>query len=147
MITFFWFILFFVVFIIIFYGLLKDLNTLIIRKYGLYFGELSLHEIYESGEEYELEILKELEEKAKDRNKDKNFDNIYSNIFDDKTNYKEAIQKGVKMADYSTLRQLKEKFEQQLTQLKKSKNGNNSKQISYAKDWILKLDKEMKKIK
>jgi len=66
-------------------------------------------------------------------------------LYDDEKNYKEAIQKGVKMSDYSTLRQLKERFEQQLIQLKKSKNGNNSKQIKYVEDWILKLNKEMKK--
>ena len=85
--------------------------------------------------------------KAKDRNKDKNFENIFSNFFDDEKDYKTAIQKGVKMSDYSTLRQLKERFEQQLVQLKKSKNGNNSKQIKYVEDWILKLDKEMKEVK
>jgi hypothetical protein len=50
------------------------------------------------------------------------------------------------MSDYSTLRQLKERFEQQLIQLKKTKNGNNSKQIKYVEDWISKLDKEIKKI-
>ena len=55
MITFFWFILFLIVFIIIFYGLLKDLNTLILKKYSIYFCDLSLKEVYESGEEYELE--------------------------------------------------------------------------------------------
>jgi len=66
-------------------------------------------------------------------------------LYDDEKNYKEAIQKGVKMSDYSTLRQLKERFEQQLIQLKKSKNGNNSKQIKYVQDWISKLNKEMKK--
>ena len=145
MITFFWFILFLIVFIIIFYGLLKDLNTLILKKYSIYFCDLSLKEVYESGEEYELELLKELEVKAKDRNKDKNFENIFSNFFDDEKDYKTAIQKGVKMSDYSTLRQLKERFEQQLIQLKKSKNGNNSKQISYVEDWILKLNREMKR--
>jgi hypothetical protein len=135
------------VFIIIFYGLLKDLNTLILKKYSIYFCDLSLKEVYDSGEEYELELLKELEVKAKDRNKDKNFENIYSNFFDDEKNYKEAIQKGVKMSDYSTLRQLRERFEQQLIQLKKSKNGNNSKQIKYIENWISKLDNEMKTMK
>jgi len=145
MITFFWFILFLIVFIIISYGLLKDLNALILKKYLIYFCELSLKEVYESGEETELKIFTELEQKAKDRNKDKNFENIYSNFFDDEKNYKKAIQKGVKMSDYSTLRQLKERFEQQLIQLKKSKNGNNSKQINYVEDWISKLNKEMKK--
>ena len=141
MITFFWFILFLIVFIIIFYGLFKDLNTLILKKYSIYFCDLSLKEVYESGEEYELELLKELSWDLKNKSNNKNFDDLY----DDEKNYKEAIQKGVKMSDYSTLRQLKERFEQQLIQLKKSKNGNNSKQIKYVEDWILKLNKEMKK--
>jgi len=141
MITFFWFILFLIVFIIIFYGLLKDLNTLILKKYSIYFCDLSLKEVYESGEEYELELLKELSWDLKNKSNNKNFDDLY----DDEKNYKEAIQKGVKMSDYSTLRQLKERFEQQLIQLKKSKNGNNSKQIKYVQDWISKLNKEMKK--
>ena len=145
MITFFWFILFLIVFIIIFYGLLKDLNTLILKKYSIYFCNLSLKEVYESGEEYELELLKELGEELKNKDKDKIFENIFGDFFNDEKKHKEAIQKGVKMADYSTLRQLKERFEQQLIQLKKSKNGNNSKQISYAEDWILKLNREMKK--
>jgi hypothetical protein len=143
MITFFWFILFLIVFIIIFYGLLKDLNTLILKKYSIYFCDLSLKEVYESGEEYELELLKELGDELK--NKNKIFENIFGDFFNDEKKHKEAIQKGVKMADYSTLRQLKERFEQQLIQLKKSKNGNNSKQISYVEDWILKLNREMKK--
>ena len=141
MITFFWFILFLIVFIIIFYGLLKDLNTLILKKYSIYFCDLSLKEVYESGEEYELELLKELSWDLKNKSNNKNFDDLY----DDEKNYKEAIQKGVKMSDYSTLRQLKERFEQQLIQLKKSKNGNNSKQIKYVQDWISKLNKEIKK--
>ena len=141
MITFFWFILFLIVFIIIFYGLLKDLNTLILKKYSIYFCNLSLKEVYDSGEEYELELLKELSWDLKNKSNNKNFDDLY----DDEKNYKEAIQKGVKMSDYSTLRQLRERFEQQLIQLKKSKNGNNSKQIKYVEDWILKLNKEMKK--
>ena len=141
MITFFWFILFLLVFIIIFYGLLKDLNTLILKKYSIYFCNLSLKEVYDSGEEYELKLLKELSWDLKNKSKNKNFDDLY----DDEKNYKEAIQKGVKMSDYSTLRQLKERFEQQLIQLKKSKNGNNSKQIKYVQDWISKLNKEMKK--
>ena len=141
MITFFWFILFLIVFIIIFYGLLKDLNTLILKKYSIYFCNLSLKEVYDSGEEYELELLKELSWDLKNKSNNKNFDDLY----DDEKNYKEAIQKGVKMSDYSTLRQLKERFEQQLIQLKKSKNGNNSKQIKYVQDWISKLNKEMKK--
>ena len=141
MITFFWFILFLIVFIIIFYGLLKDLNTLILKKYSIYFCDLSLKEVYESGEEYELELLKELSWDLKNKSNNKNFDDLY----DDEKNYKEAIQKGVKMSDYSSLRQLRERFEQQLVQLKKSKNGNNSKQIKYVEDWILKLNKEMKK--
>ena len=141
MITFFWFILFLIVFIIIFYGLLKDLNNLILKKYSIYFCDLSLKEVYESGEEYELELLKELSWDLKNKSNNKNFDDLY----DDEKNYKEAIQKGVKMSDYSTLRQLKERFEQQLIQLKKSKNGNNSKQIKYVQDWISKLNKEMKK--
>jgi hypothetical protein len=141
MITFFWFILFLIVFIIIFYGLLKDLNTLILKKYSIYFCDLSLKEVYESGEEYELELLKELSWDLKKKSNNNFFDDLY----DDEKNYKEAIQKGVKMSDYSTLRQLKERFEQQLIQLKKSKNGNNSKQIKYVEDWILKLNKEMKK--
>ena len=143
MITFFWFILFLIVFIIIFYGLLKDLNTLILKKYSIYFCDLSLKEVYESGEEYELELLKELSWDLKNKSNNKNFDDLY----DDEKNYKEAIQKGVKMSDYSTLRQLKERFEQQLIQLKKSKNGNNSKQIKYVEDWILKLNKEMRRMK
>jgi len=141
MITFFWFVLFLLVFIIIFYGLLKDLNTLILKKYSIYFCNLSLKEVYESGEEYELELLKELSWDLKNKSNNNYFDDLYDN----EKNYKEAIQKGVKMSDYSTLRQLKERFEQQLIQLKKSKNGNNSKQISYVEDWILKLNREMKK--
>ena len=143
MITFFWFILFLMVFIIIFYGLLKDLNTLILKKYSIYFCDLSLKEVYESGEEYELELLKELSWDLKNKSNNKNFDDLY----DDEKNYKEAIQKGVKMSDYSTLRQLKERFEHQLIQLKKSKNGNNSKQIKYVEDWISKLNKEMRRMK
>jgi formyltetrahydrofolate synthetase len=142
MITFFWFILFLLVFIIIFYGLLKDLNTLILKKYSIYFCDLSLKEVYESGEEYELELLKELSWDLKNKSNNNYFDDLYDN----EKNYKEAIQKGVKMSDYSTLRQLKERFEQQLIQLKKTKNGNNSKQIKYVEDWISKLDKEIKKI-
>ncbi len=126
-----WGILFSFVLLIIFYGLLKDLNTLIMNKYWSYFNHLSLKEVYEQGEETELRLLIELEEEAKKRN-------------EDEKNIKEAIQKGVKMSDYSTLRQLKERFEQQLVQLKKSKNGNNSKQIKYVEDWISKLNKEMK---
>ena len=141
MITFFWFILFLIVFIIIFYGLLKDLNALILKKYSIYFCDLSLKEVYESGEEYELELLKELSWDLKNKSNNKNFDDLYG----DEKKYKEAIQKGVKMSDYSTLRQLKERFEHQLIQLKKSKNGNNSKQIKYVEDWISKLNKEMKK--
>ena len=141
MITFFWFILFLIVFIIISYGLLKDLNALILKKYSIYFCNLSLKEVYDSGEEYELELLKELSWDLKNKSNNKNFDDLY----DDEKNYKEAIQKGVKMSDYSTLRQLKERFEQQLIQLKKSKNGNNSKQIKYVQDWISKLNKEIKK--
>ena len=140
MITFFWFILFLIVFIIIFYGLLKDLNALILKKYSIYFCDLSLKEVYESGEEYELELLKELRWDLKNKSNNKSFDDLYG----DEKKYKEAIQKGVKMSDYSTLRQLKERFEHQLIQLKKSKNGNNSKQIKYVQDWISKLDKEMK---
>ena len=143
MITFFWFILFLIVFIIIFYGLLKDLNTLILKKYSIYFCDLSLKEVYESGEEYELELLKELSWDLKNKSNNKNFDDLY----DDEKNYKEAIQKGVKMSDYSTLRELRERFEQQLIQLKKSKNGNNSKQIKYVEDWISKLNKEMRRMK
>ena len=142
MITFFWFILFLIVFIIIFYGLLKDLNTLILKKYSIYFCDLSLKEVYESGEEYELELLKELSWDLKNKSNNNFFDDLYG---DEKT-YKEAIQKGVKMADYSTLKQLKERFEQQLIQLKKSKNGNSSKQIKYIEDWISKLDIEIKKL-
>ena len=134
MIEFIWSFLFSFVLLIIFYGLLKDLNTLIMNKYWSYFNHLSLKEVYEQGEETELRLLIELEEEAKKRN-------------EDEKNIKEAIQKGVKMSDYSTLRQLKERFEQQLVQLKKSKNGNNSKQIKYVEDWISKLDKEMKEIK
>ena len=142
MITFFWFILFLIVFIIIFYGLLKDLNTLILKKYSIYFCNLSLKEVYESGEEYELELLKELSWDLKNKSNNNFFDDLYG----DEKNYKEAIQKGVKMADYSTLKQLKERFEQQLIQLKKSKNGNSSKQIKYIEDWISKLDIEIKKL-
>ena len=143
MITFFWFILFLIVFIIIFYGLLKDLNALILKKYSIYFCNLSLKEVYDSGEEYELKLLKELSWDLKNKSNNDPFDDLY----DDEKNYKEAIQKGVKMSDYSTLRQLKERFEQQLIQLKKSKNGNNSKQIKYVEDWILKLNKEMRRMK
>ncbi len=65
MITFFWFILFLIVFIIISYGLLKDLNTLILKKYSIYFCDLSLKEVYESGEEYELKLLKEMNKELK----------------------------------------------------------------------------------
>lgn len=140
MITFFWFILFLLVFIIIFYGLLKDLNTLILKKYSIYFCNLSLKEVYDSGEEYELKLLKELSWDLKNKSNNDPFEDLY----DDEKNYKEAIQKGVKMSDYSTLRQLRERFEQQLIQLKKSKNGNNSKQIKYVEDWISKLNKEIK---
>ena len=143
MITFFWFILFLIVFIIIFYGLLKDLNTLILKKYSIYFCNLSLKEVYDSGEEYELELLKELSWDLKNKSNNVPFNDLY----DDEKNYKEAIQKGVKMSDYSTLRQLRERFEQQLIQLKKSKNGNNSKQIKYVEDWISKLNKEMRRMK
>ena len=143
MITFFWFILFLIVFIIIFYGLFKDLNTLILKKYSIYFCNLSLKEVYDSGEEYELELLKELSWDLKNKSNNDPFEDLY----DDEKNYKEAIQKGVKMSDYSTLRQLKERFEQQLIQLKKSKNGNNSKQIKYVEDWISKLNKEMRRMK
>ena len=143
MITFFWFILFLIVFIIIFYGLLKDLNTLILKKYSIYFCDLSLKEVYDSGEEYELKLLKELSWDLKSKSNNDPFDDLY----DDEKNYKEAIQKGVKMSDYSTLRQLRERFEQQLIQLKKSKNGNNSKQIKYVEDWISKLNKEMRRMK
>jgi len=142
MITFFWFILFLIVFIIIFYGLLKDLNTLILKKYSIYFCDLSLKEVYESGEEYELELLKELSWDLKNKSNNNFFDDLYG----DEKNYKEAIQKGVKMSDYSTLKQLKERFEQQSIQLKKSKNGNSSKQIKYIEDWISKLDIEIKKL-
>jgi hypothetical protein len=142
MITFFWFVLFLLVFIIIFYGLLKDLNTLILKKYSIYFCDLSLKEVYESGEEYELELLKELSWDLKNKSNNNYFDGLYDN----EKNYKEAIQKGVKMSDYSTLKQLKERFEQQLIQLKKSKNGNSSKQIKYIEDWISKLDIEIKKL-
>lgn len=134
MIEFIWSVLFSFVLLIIFYGLLKDLNTLIMNKYWSYFNHLSLKEVYEQGEETELRLLIELEEETKKRN-------------EDEKNIKEAIQKGVKISDYSTLRQLKERFEQQLVQLKKSKNGNNSKQIKYVEDWISKLDKEMKEMK
>ena len=136
-----WGVLFSLVLLIIFYGLLKDLNSLILKKYSIYFCNLSLQEVYESGEEYELQLLKELSWNLKNKSNNNFFDDLY----DDEKKYKEAIQKGVKMADYSTLRQLKERFEQQLIQLKKSKNGNNSKQISYVEDWILKLNREMKK--
>jgi hypothetical protein len=138
-----WGVLFSLVLLIIFYGLLKDLNSLILKKYSIYFCNLSLQEVYESGEEYELQLLKELSWNLK--NKSNN--NFFYDLYDDKKNLKEAIQKGVKMSDYSILRQLKERFEQQLVQLKKSKNGNNSKQIKYVEDWILKLDKEMKEVK
>ena len=137
-----WGVLFSLVLLIIFYGLLKDLNSLILKKYSIYFCDLSLKEVYESGEEYELELLKELSWDLKNKSNNNYFDDLYDN----EKNYKEAIQKGVKMSDYSTLRQLKERFEQQLIQLKKTKNGNNSKQIKYVEDWISKLDKEIKKI-
>ena len=135
-----WGVLFSLVLLIIFYGILKDLNTLILKKYSIYFCDLSLKEVYESGEEYELELLKELRWDLKNKSNNKNFDDLYG----DEKKYKEAIQKGVKMSDYSTLRQLKERFEHQLIQLKNSKNGNNSKQIKYVEDWISKLNKEIK---
>jgi hypothetical protein len=137
-----WGVLFCLVLLIIFYGLLKDLNSLILKKYSIYFCNLSLQEVYESGEEYELQLLKELSWNLKNKSNNNFFDDLY----DDEKNYKEAIQKGVKMSDHSTLRQLKERFEQQLIQLKKSKNGNSSKQIKYVEDWISKLNTEIKKI-
>jgi formyltetrahydrofolate synthetase len=137
-----WGVLFSLVLLIIFYGLLKDLNSLILKKYSIYFCNLSLQEVYESGEEYELQLLKELSWNLKNKSNNNFFDDLY----DDEKNYKEAIQKGVKMSDHSTLRQLKERFEQQLIQLKKSKNGNSSKQIKYVEDWISKLNTEIKKI-
>jgi hypothetical protein len=137
-----WGVLFSLVLLIIFYGLLKDLNSLILKKYSIYFCDLSLKEVYESGEEFELELLKELSWDLKNKSNNNFFDDLY----DDEKNYKEAIQKGVKMSDHSTLRQLKERFEQQLIQLKKSKNGNSSKQIKYVEDWISKLNTEIKKI-
>ena len=137
-----WGVLFSLVLLIIFYGLLKDLNSLILKKYSIYFCNLSLQEVYESGEEYELQLLKELSWNLKNKSNNNFFDDLY----DDEKNYKEAIQKGVKMSDYSTLKQLKERFEQQLIQLKKSKNGNSSKQIKYIEDWISKLDIEIKKL-
>ena len=137
-----WGVLFSLVLLIIFYGLLKDLNSLILKKYSIYFCNLSLQEVYESGEEYELQLLKELSWNLKNKSNNNFFDDLY----DDEKKYKEAIQKGVKMSDYSTLKQLKERFEQQLIQLKKSKNGNSSKQIKYIEDWISKLDIEIKKL-
>lgn len=136
-----WGFLFSFVLLIIFYGLLKDLNTLIMNKYWSYFNHLSLKEVYEQGEETELRLLKELEWELKNKSNSDNFEDL----FDDKKNLKEAIQKGVKMSDYSTLRQLKERFEQQLVQLKKSKNSNNSKQIKYVEDWISTLEEDLKK--
>jgi len=120
-----WGVLFSLVLLIIFYGLLKDLNTLIMKKYWSYFNHLSLKEVYEQGEETELRLLTEMSEEFRKE--------------------KESIQKGVKMSDYSSLKQLKERFENQLIELKQKKNGNSSKQIKYVEDWILKLDKEMKK--
>jgi len=59
---------------------------------------------------------------------------------------KESIQKGVKISDYSSLKQLKERFENQLIELKQKKNGNISKKIKYVEDWISKLNTEIKKI-
>jgi hypothetical protein len=141
-----WGVLFSLVLLIIFYGLLKDLNTLVMNKYWAYFNHLSLKEVYEQGEETELRLLKELEEELKNKNTENNFKDIFGNFFNDEKKNKEAIQKGIKISDYSTLRQLKERFEQQLIQLKKSKNGNSSKQIKYVEDWISKLDIEIKKI-
>ena len=91
---------------------------------------------------YVIKLLKELSWDLKNKSNNNFFDDLY----DDEKDYKEAIQKGVKMADYSTLKQLKERFEQQLIQLKKSKNGNSSKQIKYIEDWISKLDIEIKKL-
>ncbi len=95
------------------------------KKYLLYFCHLSLKEVYEHGEETEARLWREMSENFRKE--------------------EESIQKGVKISDYSTLKQLKERFEQQLIQLKKSKNGNSSKQIKYVQDWISKLNKEMKK--
>jgi hypothetical protein len=125
MTEFIWGSLFSIVLLIIFYGLLKDLNTLIMKKYWSYFNHLSLKEVYEQGEETELRLLREMSEEFRKE--------------------KESIQKGVKISDYSSLKQLKERFENQLIELKQKKNGNSSKQIKYVEDWILKLDKEMKK--
>jgi hypothetical protein len=121
-----WGVLFSLVLLIIFYGLLKDLNTLIMKKYLLYFCHLSLKEVYEQGEETEARIWREMSENFRKEEK--------------------SIQKGVKISDYSSLKDLKERFESQLIELKNKKNGNNSKQIKYVEDWISKLDKEIKKI-
>jgi len=121
-----WGVLFSLVLLIIFYGLLKDLNTLVMNKYWAYFNHLSLKEVYEQGEETEARIWREMSENFRKE--------------------EESIQKGIKISDYSSLRQLKKRFESQLIQLKKQKNGNNSKQIKYVEDWISKLDKEIKKI-
>jgi len=126
MTEFIWWSLFSIVLLIIFYGLLKDLNTLIMKKYWSYFNHLSLKEVYEQGEETELRLLTEMSEEFR--------------------NEKETIQKGVKISDYSSLEQLKERFENQLIELKQKKNGNSSKQIKYVEDWISKLDTEIKKI-
>ena len=92
MITFFWFILFLLVFIIIFYGLLKDLNTLILKKYSIYFCDLSLKEVYESGEEFELELLKELSWDLKSKSNNKFFDDLY----DDEKIIKKQFKKVLK---------------------------------------------------
>lgn len=121
-----WGVLLSFVLLIIFYGLLKDLNTLILKKYLIYFCHLSLKEVYEQGEETEARIWREMSENFRKE--------------------EESIQKGVKISDHSSLKQLKERFEQELIQLKKQKNGNNSKQIKYVEDWILKLNEELKKI-
>ena len=126
MTEFIWGSLFSFVLLIIFYGLLKDLNTLIMKKYWSYFNHLSLKEVYEQGEETELRLLTEMPEEFRKE--------------------KESIQKGVKMSDYSSLKQLKERFENQLIELKQKKNGNSSKQIKYVEDWISKLNTEIKKI-
>jgi hypothetical protein len=126
MTEFIWWSLFSIVLLIIFYGLLKDLNTLIMKKYWSYFNHLSLKEVYEQGEETELRLLREMSEELRKE--------------------KESIQKGVKISDYSSLKQLKERFENQLIELKQKKNGNSSKQIKYVEDWISKLNTEIKKI-
>lgn len=114
MIIFIWIMSFLLVLSVIIFGLLKDLNTLIMKKYSIYFCKLSLHEVYESGEEYESMLMGELLEKTKQRLK-----------------MKESIQKGFNMSDKNTLDILKKKYE---SVLKNNGNLKNSEIEKLIKD-------------